>query len=82
MNAGLLKLNLSMNGLGCQGADSVSESLKVNKTLLEVDLSSNRISNMAVVALCEGLCETNFFHFKNNNEFPISVLVLTLILSM
>ena len=74
-----------MNGLGCQGADSVSESLKVNKTLLEVDLSSNRISNMAVVALCEGLCEINFFHcryIKNNNEFHISVLVLTLILSM
>lgn len=43
-----------MNGLGYEGAVSVSEALKANTTLLELNIASNRIPDAGVHCIAEG----------------------------
>lgn len=53
-NKGLLDLNVAMNGFGNSGAFAFGKSLKENSTLLELDLSSNRINIEGVILLSKG----------------------------
>lgn len=44
MNYSLKKLNLAWNGLGYEGALAVGEALRINKHLIEINISNNRIN--------------------------------------
>ena len=47
-----------MNGLGSEGAEAMGKALKVNRTLLQMDLSYNRIPEVGAGYLAVGL-QTN-----------------------
>jgi len=49
------KLDLSWNGFGYEGSLAVGELLRKNSTLIELDLSSNRINWQAVQFIAKGL---------------------------
>ena len=51
-------MNFAMNGLGSEGAEAMGKALKVNRTLLQLDLSFNRIPQIGAGYLAVGL-QTN-----------------------
>ena len=48
-------VNLSMNGLGDQGAMSLDQTLRNNPLLLDLDISFNRITDEGIIKLAKGL---------------------------
>ena len=50
-NKGLLILGLAWNGFGHMGCGTMAAALEKNKTLLEIDLSANRVDNVALAML-------------------------------
>lgn len=50
---GLKKLNVSFNGLGTEGAACMGQALGSNRTLLELDLSKNRLTNIDICLLAK-----------------------------
>lgn len=57
-NYGLRCLNFAMNGLGLEGAVAMGKALKNNRTLLQLDLSFNRIPEAGAGHIAVGL-QTN-----------------------
>ncbi|KAF7669128.1 hypothetical protein LDENG_00241060 [Lucifuga dentata] len=55
VNSYLKELQLSQNGLGLVGVQSLGQALKVNTTLLLLDISGNHIDDGAAMFLCQGL---------------------------
>lgn len=45
-NVALKKVDLSFNGLGTEGSVCMGQALATNRTLLELDMSKNRITNV------------------------------------
>uniref|UniRef100_A0A3Q3MTI1 Leucine rich repeat containing 74B n=1 Tax=Mastacembelus armatus TaxID=205130 RepID=A0A3Q3MTI1_9TELE len=58
-NSTLKELLLSWNGFGPVEAQALGEALKVNSTLVRLDLSSNRLDDQAVRLLCPGLASND-----------------------
>ena len=56
-NTDLQSLNLSWNGFGMEGCHEMGKVLKVNKSLTELDLSSNRVCFDAFRLLLQGLLQ-------------------------
>lgn len=54
-NYSLLRVDLSWNGLGYDGALSLSQALKVNKYIKELDVSSNRLTWNCAAVIASGL---------------------------
>lgn len=54
-NVGLKNLNLRMNGFGLEGAKAMAQALIHNRTLMELDLSHNRIPLQGAIALGRGI---------------------------
>lgn len=54
-NVGLKRLNVSFNGFGTEGAACMGQALATNRTLLELDISKNRITNIDVKVLAKQL---------------------------
>ena len=54
-NIGLKDLNISWNGFTDDGAVAMAEALTVNGTLVNLDMSSNRIKGAGFLALCTSL---------------------------
>ena len=69
-NVGLKILNLKMNGFGADGAKVMAHALMHNRTLMNLDLSSNRIPIAGAVALGKGI---------NSNEILTHIKVSLLI---
>jgi len=63
---------LSWNGFADEGAAAVGESLRENNTLIDLDLSNNRISTEGALALSKGLQINNTLKIlrfvKKNDE--------------
>ena len=57
-NYGLRCLNFAMNGLGLDGAECMGKALKTNRTLLQLDISFNRIPERGAGFIAVGL-QTN-----------------------
>lgn len=51
--------NLAMAGLGQEGAEAMAKALKENRTLLELDISLNRINLEGAQALARGIKEND-----------------------
>lgn len=47
-------LNVAMNGFANDGAFAMGKALKENKTLIELDMSSNRVNIEGAILLCKG----------------------------
>lgn len=58
-NVGLKAINLSMIGLGKPGSEAIGEALKVNRSLLELDISLNRINLQGARAIASGLADND-----------------------
>ena len=58
-NVGLRRLNLSWNGFGQAGSLALGQALKENRTLIELDIASNRLTVEAVGGLMKGLQEND-----------------------
>jgi len=54
-NQGLVRLNLSWNGLGKEGCVALARSLPKNSSLKHLDLTNNRIDVVALPFLLHGL---------------------------
>ena len=52
---GLKSFNMAMAGLGQEGAEAMSRALRENRTLLELDISLNRINMEGAQAIAKGL---------------------------
>jgi len=52
-------LNLAWNGFGYEGCVALARALHVNRTLVELDLTSNRIHTPALLELTKGLVLNN-----------------------
>ena len=52
-------LNLAWNGFGYEGCAALARALHVNRTLVELDLTSNRIHTPALLELTKGLVLNN-----------------------
>jgi len=63
---GLKFLNLRMNGFSMEGAQAMASALTVNRTLMELDLSANRIPLQGIVSISKGI---------NTNEVLVSLKV-------
>lgn len=55
VNRHLEKLNISWNGFHIRGALTISKALEINTTLLELNLSCNRLSDGCIQILVNGL---------------------------
>lgn len=55
----LTELDLSWNGLGLEGCESLAEFLKVNTALRRLDISSNRIVQHSFRILVKGLIKNH-----------------------
>ena len=84
-NTELQSLNLSWNGFGMEGCHEMGKTLKTNKSLTELDLSSNRVCFDAFRLLLQGLVNNTtlqilkvflcftcsfFFFFLPNGIYP------------
>lgn len=49
------KLDVSFNGFGTEGAAFMGQALAANRTLLELDMSKNRITNIDITLLANKL---------------------------
>ena len=56
-NTEIQSLNLSWNGFGMEGCHEMGKALTVNKSLTELDLSSNRVCFDAFRLLLQGLVQ-------------------------
>ena len=65
-NVGLKNLNLRMNGFGLEGAKAMAHALIHNRTLMELDLSHNRIPLQGAIAIGKGI---------NCNEVLVTIKV-------
>lgn len=54
-NVAMKKLNISWNGFAVQGAKGLGRALVENRTLLQLDVSNNRLEAKAVGELLKGL---------------------------
>jgi len=58
-NVGLKKINLGWNGFSKVGATMLGQALTENRTLLELDISNNRLGLTAIPLLLKGLQEND-----------------------
>jgi Ran GTPase-activating protein (RanGAP) involved in mRNA processing and transport len=74
--APITTLDLSHNNIGDEGANYLAEVLKVKRTLIQLRLNDNRISDSGVQLLANALChpKTNLTHLYLNNNRLISNL--------
>jgi len=54
-NYGLKCMKLSMNGFGRPGAEALGKALKNNRTLIELNISHNRMPEIAAQDIAKGL---------------------------
>jgi Ran GTPase-activating protein (RanGAP) involved in mRNA processing and transport len=69
-------LNLSNNNIGDEGARYLAEVLKVKRTLIQLDLSGNQVTDGGVQLLAKALCypTANLAKLYLNNNQRISDL--------
>jgi hypothetical protein len=63
-----------MAGLGKEGAEAISRALRENRTLLELDISLNRINMEGAIALAKGVKENDTLTVLKVNYLTCSLL--------
>lgn len=58
-NVGLKKLNVSFNGFGTEGTAYMGQALATNSTLIELDMSKNRITNIDLKILTKQMAQND-----------------------
>ena len=57
-----------MNGFGVEGAKAIGTALKSNRTLLELDLSHNRVPEEGATEIAQGMRENDVLQILKVNS--------------
>ena len=69
LNEGLRRLNISWNGLGKEGCIALAKSLPTNDTLVDLDITCNRIDLVGLPFLLHGLVRNTGLEHLNVSLF-------------